>query len=61
MLIEAYVAHNISIEKVDQCVGNIFANNMITYLMMRSCRVGVEIRRPSTLLSIEKDILCQEL
>ena len=29
VLSEAYVAHNISVEKVDQLVGNIFANNMI--------------------------------
>ena len=31
MLSEAYVAHNISVEKVDQLMGNIFANNMITF------------------------------
>ena len=31
VLSEAYVAHNISVEMVDQLVGNISANNMITF------------------------------
>ena len=31
VLSEAYVAHNISVEKVDQLVGNITASNMITF------------------------------
>ena len=31
VLSEAYVAHNISVEMVDQLVGNIFANNLIVF------------------------------
>ena len=36
VLSETYVAHNISIEKVDQLVGNIVASNMIAFFMMKS-------------------------
>ena len=43
VLSEAYVAYNISVEKVDQLVGNIAASNMI--LMMRSRREDMEARR----------------
>ena len=31
VLSEAYIAHNISVEKVDQLVGNIIASNMIAF------------------------------
>ena len=46
-------------EKV-QLAGNISTNNMIAF-SDDDYRVGVEIRRPSTLLSVAKDILYQEL
>ena len=61
VLREAYVTHNISMEKVDQLVSNIVVSNVIAFAFDEIPLKGVEIRRLYISLLATKGIHYQKL